>query len=232
MRARKVKTPVATCRCYSISSPNAFTFLVSTVLGYFPEPHNLKEPKSLYQSPSGATGPYPTHSCNRPRSANEICRCCTRSKRCSQSARGRSENCIAGNRVLPENCADQVLPRFLLTGRFLLVHESAVGNCADQVLPRFLLTGRFLLVHESAVGGLQVLLRLGFGADARFRQRDQSAAHRKLTFLGDAAYLNRERAWNCDALADWLSATTAGQLVRPGHTHILPLVHQCGARTA
>src|ERR1039457_2808654 len=143
MRARKVKTPVATCRCYSISSPNAFTFLVSTVLGYFPEPHNLKEPKSLYQSPSGATGPDPTHSCNRPRSANEICRCCTRSKRCSQSA-----------------------------------------------------------------------------------------AHRKLTFLGDAAYLNRERAWNCDALADWLSATTAGQLVRPGHTHILPLVHQCGARTA
>src|ERR1035438_338271 len=137
MRARKVKTPVATCRCYSISSPNAFTFLVSTVLGYFPEPHNLKEPKSLYQSPSGATGPDPTHSCNRPRSANEICRCCTRSRRCSQSARGRSENCIAGNRVLPE-------------------------NCADQVLPRFLLTGRFLLVHESAVGGLQVLLRLGF----------------------------------------------------------------------
>src|ERR1039458_107266 len=58
----KSKTPVATCRCYSISSPNAFMFLVSTVLGYFPEPHKLKEPKSLYQSPSGATGPDPTHS--------------------------------------------------------------------------------------------------------------------------------------------------------------------------
>ena len=45
-------------------------FLARTVLGYFPEAHNLKDPKSLYQSLSGAIGPDPTHSCNRRRSAN------------------------------------------------------------------------------------------------------------------------------------------------------------------
>ena len=34
---------------------------VSTVRGYSPEPHSLNEPKSLYQSPSGAYGSDLTH---------------------------------------------------------------------------------------------------------------------------------------------------------------------------
>ena len=55
---------------YSISSPNAFIPLVSTVLGYSPEPHSLNEPKSLYHGPSGARGPDLTHSCRRLRSAS------------------------------------------------------------------------------------------------------------------------------------------------------------------
>ncbi len=59
---------------YSISCPNVFISFVRTVRGNSPAPHSLKEPKSLYQSPSGAMGSDRTHGCNRARSPSEIWR--------------------------------------------------------------------------------------------------------------------------------------------------------------
>jgi len=60
------------CSFYSIRSPNGATPLVSTVFGNSPEPQIVNDPKSLYQSPSGARGPAFTQSCNRRRSWREI----------------------------------------------------------------------------------------------------------------------------------------------------------------
>ena len=53
---------------YSIRLPNGAMPLVSTVFGNSPVPQIMNEPKSLYQSPSGAHGAAFTHSCNRRRS--------------------------------------------------------------------------------------------------------------------------------------------------------------------
>ena len=48
-------------RSQSTTSPNGFIPFSKTVFGNLPVPHKMKEPKSLYQSPSGATGPVRTH---------------------------------------------------------------------------------------------------------------------------------------------------------------------------
>src|SRR5438445_4064429 len=101
---------------------------VRTVRGYSPEPHSLNEAKSLYQSPSGAYGSDLTHSCNRARSLSEISRSWTRSSKCCQRPRGRSENRIFGNRILPEDRADQILAGFILACGLLLIHETLVGG--------------------------------------------------------------------------------------------------------
>src|ERR1035438_7561820 len=47
---------------YPISFPKAFMSFVRTVQGCSPDPQSLNEPKSLYQSPSGAYGPDLTQS--------------------------------------------------------------------------------------------------------------------------------------------------------------------------
>src|ERR1039457_3575207 len=87
---------------------------VSTVFGTSPEPPIVNDPKSLYQSPSGAHGPAFTQSCNRRRSWREIRRSSTRARMCSQTGRGRLENGIFGNCVFPENGPDQILTRLAL----------------------------------------------------------------------------------------------------------------------
>ena len=75
-----------------------------------------KDPKSMYQPPSGAIDSDRTHFCNRPRSASEICRSWARSNRCCHRPRGRSEKRVLDNRVLPEDRADQILAGLLLAG--------------------------------------------------------------------------------------------------------------------
>src|ERR1035438_2350830 len=47
---------------YPISFPKAFMSFVRTARGCSPDPQSLNEPKSLYQSPSGAYGPDLTQS--------------------------------------------------------------------------------------------------------------------------------------------------------------------------
>ena len=88
---------------YSVFWPNGFMLFVRTVLGYSPEPPSLNEPKSLYQSPSGA-------------------------HRRSRIPRGRSEKCIFSNSVLPEDGAHQVLAGFLFPGGILRFHEPMIGG--------------------------------------------------------------------------------------------------------
>src|SRR4051794_39691920 len=96
---------------------------VKTVLAYSPLPHNLNDPKSLYQSPSGAKGSDLTHTCKRWRSERGIRRSSTRSSRCCQTPRGRSEKRIFGNCVCPEDGADQRFPGVFFLCGLLLFEE-------------------------------------------------------------------------------------------------------------
>ena len=57
---------------YSIGEPKGSMPCANTVFGNSPEPQIVNDPKSLYQSPSGAQGPVFTQSCNRRRSCWEI----------------------------------------------------------------------------------------------------------------------------------------------------------------
>jgi hypothetical protein len=57
---------------YSIGDPKGSMPCANTVFGNSPEPQIVNDPKSLYQSPSGAHGPVFTQSCNRRRSCWEI----------------------------------------------------------------------------------------------------------------------------------------------------------------
>ena len=122
---------------YSIRAPNGAMPSVSTVFGNSPEPQIMKEPKSLYQSPSGAHGPPFTQSCNRRRSWREILRSSTRARMCSQTGRGRSENRIFGNGILPEDCPDQILPCFPLALGIGLGHEPAISRIEIVPCRRF-----------------------------------------------------------------------------------------------
>jgi hypothetical protein len=146
-----------------------------TVRGYCPEPHSLNEPKSLYQSPSGACGSDLTHSCNRERSASVISRSWTRSSRCCQIPRGRLENLIFGNRVFPEDRADEILAGFFFAGGFSLFHESPVCR-------------------------LQVVSRVQLSAEASLGKAYQRAAHREAPFLGDAPDFGCQWSRDCHAL--------------------------------
>ena len=62
----------------STGSPNGFIPFSRTVFGNLPVPQRMKEPKSLYQSPSGATGPVRTQDWSRWRSPIEMRRSSTR----------------------------------------------------------------------------------------------------------------------------------------------------------
>lgn len=150
--------------------------LIRNVFGYSPRPHSINEPKSLYQSPSGATGSDFTQACRRCRSASGMRRSSTRSRRCCYKLRGRSEKRIFGNCVLSK-------------------------DGANQVLSRFVLLGGFMLLDESSVGGTQFCFRVVFGLNSAFSQRHKRTADREMTFLGDPAHLDRQRRRDSYTLA-------------------------------
>ncbi len=109
-----------------------------TVFGNLPFPHRKNEPKSLYQSPSGAEGPVRTHACNARRSfARKSAAQSTRCSKWGQTPRGRSENCIFGNRILPEYGVDQIPPGLVLPLRFCLPNEITISGL--ELLCRLLL---------------------------------------------------------------------------------------------
>ena len=66
------------------------------VFGCSPSPHSLKDPKSLYQGPSGASGPDSRHALSFSRSSPEIRRSAARRNRCFRSASGRFVHSILG----------------------------------------------------------------------------------------------------------------------------------------
>ena len=170
--------------------------MVSTVFGNSPQPQIVKEPKSLCQSPSGAHGAAFTHSCKRRRSWIDIWRSSTRARMCSQTGRGRLEKRIFGNGVLPEDCPDQVFPRFVLAFGVGLRYEPPI-SCAEISACR-----RFRL-HSS------------------LRKHDQGPAHRKVLLPRYALDLNCQLCRNGDALTDrgCGSSSLAGC---PLHTLMLP----------
>src|SRR5213594_3975456 len=125
--------------------------LVRNVVGYSPLPHSLKEPKSLYQSPSGAFGSSFTQASRRRRSASGIPRSSTRSRMWRHKPRGRSENRIFGNCVFPK-------------------------NGANQVLSGFFLFRRLLFLQKPSVGGLEIFLGVQFSSNSSLRQSHEGAA--------------------------------------------------------
>src|SRR6476646_7461798 len=179
--------------------------LMRTVFGYSPRPHSLNDPKSLYQSPSGANGSDLTQVCKRRRSGSGMWRSSTRARRCCQSSRGRSEKRIFGNSRLPENRAYEILSSLLFFFGFLLFQEFAVGD-------------------------LQVVFGFLLGLDASFRQGDQGAADREVTLFCDASHFCRQWRGNGDALTHTPASALAGRkLVHRGHLSSLPRMHHCGS---
>ena len=151
--------------------------LARTVFGISPDPHRINEPKSLYQSPSGAVGPILTQSCRWRRSPNEISRSATRASRCSQTGRGRSENRIFGNCGSPE-------------------------DGTDQVLASLVLLFRNVRRHESLIRAVQTLAGRGFRLDAFFRERHQRPAHCQMFLFRYAPDFKRQGCGYCYALPD------------------------------
>jgi hypothetical protein len=175
--------------------------LSRTVFGSFPFPHRKNEPKSLYQSPSGAVGPVRTHACNARRSFMEICRSSTRCSKWCQTPRGRSENCIFGKGILPEYGADQIPPSLVLP----------LG---------------FYFPNEITISGLELLCSLGFGTDAAFSQNHESAAKRKVPLLCNPSDVCRQSRRHSDALANGSNGLGFGSRC---HTGRIPILHQYGA---
>src|SRR5688572_14602913 len=130
---------------------------VSTVFGSSPEPHRMKEPKSLYQSPSGAAGPVPTEYCNLRRSSSEMCRSSTRLRMCSHTGRGRLANRIFGNCIPSEDGPDQLLPGLVL--------RLGIG-----------------LGKEASIARVQVLSGRRLGLYAALRKHHERPAHREMLF--------------------------------------------------
>ena len=162
---------------YSIRVPKGAMPLVSTVFGNSPAPQIRNEPKSLYQSPSGAHGEALTHSCNRCRSWREIRRSSTRARMCSQTGLGRLEKRIFRNGVLPENCPNQVLPRFAFA--------RGIG-----------------LRHEPLIGRTEIRARCRLRLHSALRKHDQCPAHREMLLPGHTLDLNCQLRRNGDALAN------------------------------
>src|ERR1039458_2172405 len=162
---------------YSIRVPNGAMPAVNTVFGNSPSPQIMNEPKSLYQSPAGAHGPAFTQSCKRRRSWTEICRSSTRARMCSQTGRGRLENRIFGNGVLPEDSPDQVLPCFALA--------FGIG-----------------FGHEPSIARIKTGARASLSLQSALREHNQRPTHRKMLLPGHTPYLNCQLCRNGDALAD------------------------------
>ena len=92
-RGRTGMTDASTARRHQATGlPNGLIPFSRTVFGNWSVPHRMKEPKSLYQSPAGATGPVLTHACSANKSATEMRRSSTRWRRCCQTGRGRLAN--------------------------------------------------------------------------------------------------------------------------------------------
>ena len=167
----------------------------NTVFGNSPEPQIVNDPKSLYQSPSGAHGPVFTQSCNRRRSCREICRSATRARMCCQTGRGRLENRIFGNGILPEDCPDQILPGFILAHGIALRHEPPICRIETLACRRF-------SVYPALC------------------EHDQRPAHGETLSSGYSLDLNRQVRWNRDALADGWRGSRTG-LWAVSHTFII-----------
>jgi hypothetical protein len=135
----------------------------------------MKEPKSLYQSPSGASGSVSTQFFKRCNSENEIARSATRYKRCCQTGAGRLANRIFGNCAHPEDRADQIFSSLALSDRVGLIHKLFVRR-----------------LHIGSGGG--------FGFNASFREADQSAAHRQMPLFRNTPDLNGQSGRNRHAL--------------------------------
>src|SRR5579862_8324405 len=156
-------------------------FLRRTVFGNSPEPQSLKEPKSLYQSPSGASGWDLTQSCKISRSLNGIWRCSTRSRMCCHTSRGRLENRIFGNRPLSE-------------------------DGANQIPAGFVLLGRIFLFHEPEIRGFKILFGVPLRADSPFRKTDEGAADGQMAFASDTTHFRCEWRRDRDTLPQRLSS--------------------------
>jgi hypothetical protein len=140
---------------------------VRTVFGYSPVPQRINEPKSLYQSPSGAQGSVTTQQRSFCRSSRVIALSATRSRRCSHSGRGRLTKRIFGNRASPEDRADQIFADFAPRSRILFRHEPLIDR--RQPGPR---------------------CRLRFNTP--LGKRYQGPAHCHISFLGHAPDFTRE----------------------------------------
>jgi hypothetical protein len=179
-------------------------FLIRTVFGYSPLPQSLKDPKSLYQSPSGANGSAFTQACRRWRSESGILRSFTRWRRCCHKPRGRSENRIFGNCIFPEDGSDQVPPSFLLLRRFTLFEELPIRR-------------------------LELLFSVFLGSNSSLRQGHESAANRKVTFLSDSSNFGGQRRRDADALTNCAAPVSMRKRLGPGgHDPIVTTLHHCG----
>jgi hypothetical protein len=159
------------------------------------------EPKSLYQSPSGACGSAFTQSWRRRRSASEIRRSSTRSRRCCHKSRGRSENRIFGNSVFSK-------------------------NGANQILSGFFFFRRLLFIQKTSIGGLDVFLGVPFGSNPSLRQSYESTADREVTFLGDSPDFGRQGRRDADTLAERPTSGSWGKRLGSG-SHISLLYAAC-----
>ena len=115
------------------AAPNGFMPFFKTVFGYSPVPQIMKDPKSLYQSPSGAQGSVTTQLRSRCRSSRVIARWATRSRMCSHSGRGRLTKRIFGNRGSPEDRTDQIFTDLALSCRIAFRKEPLISS--RELLP-------------------------------------------------------------------------------------------------
>jgi hypothetical protein len=124
----------------------ALFHVLRTVFEYSPVPHSRKEPKSLYQSPSGACGSVTTQARSLCRSSRVIACSATRSRMCSHNGSS-------------EDRPDQIFADFALPGRISFRHELLI--CRRQFGPRCRLRFHAPLgkCHQGPTHGHIALLR-------------------------------------------------------------------------
>lgn len=93
-----------------------------TSLGTYPRRKILKDPKSLYQRPSGASGSLSRHCLSSYRSSVVIFRSRARSKRCSRSSVGKSDHWILGT----------YFPNVIRANSFLIAVSSPSSSVARK----------------------------------------------------------------------------------------------------